>query len=101
MQISLVVIITKTDVVDFDKLDATVGDVQGYLNNICQKEAYRISNEEDIIAFVGNKQQYVPILCLSSVTGRGLDIVKKLLYFIEPGLSSVDRDRLEKVYYIS
>lgn len=99
LQISLAVVITKTDLVPAERLETAVEDVIEHLNGICQKEAYRISNDIGIITFLENQRQDtdVPILCISSVTGAGLLLVTKMLHLLPPALSSNDRDRLEKV----
>lgn len=90
------------DLVSEEKLDATVENVMEYLCGICHKEAYRIGNEDDVINFVRNQhsnENDVPVLCLSSVTGAGLDVVTKLLHFMQPGLTPNDRERMEKVLH--
>lgn len=99
LKVPLVVVITKTDLVTESKLEATVENVMDHLNGICEKDTFRISSEDDIITFVGNQHpdRDVPILCLSSVTGVGMDLVTKLLHLIPPTLSTKDRERLEKV----
>ncbi|KAF4521526.1 hypothetical protein B566_EDAN012215 [Ephemera danica] len=38
----------------------------------------------------------VPIFCVSSVTGEGLDLLRSFLFVLPPGLSASERDRLEQ-----
>jgi GTPase len=99
-QISLVVIVTKTDLVTEEKLERTLNDLMKHLTDVCcKKEPVTIHSEDDVIGFVGNQphEGEVPILCISSVTGEGLNLVTKLLHLLPPGLNAKEKDRLEKV----
>jgi len=95
-----VVVVTKTDLVTEQKLEQTLTDVMEHLTDVCcKKDAIMIKSEDDVITFVGNQQKGrdIPILCVSSVSGVGLNIVTELLHLLPPELNAKDRNRLEKV----
>lgn len=39
----------------------------------------------------------VPIFCVSSVTGDGLDLLTKFLHVLPPGISMKEKERMEQV----
>jgi len=58
-----------------------------------------IRNEDDVITAGSNQllDNIVPIFCVSSVSGEGLQYLTKFLYVLPPGISSKEKERLEQV----
>jgi GTPase len=59
-----------------------------------------VKNEDDVITAGSNQltENIVPIFCVSSVTGDGLELLTKFLHVLPPGISIKEKERLEQVY---
>lgn len=60
---------------------------------------FLIKNEDDAIT-AGSTQldsSAVPIFCVSSVSGEGLELLKKFLFVLPPKMSNKEREKLEQV----
>lgn len=58
-----------------------------------------VQNEDDVITAGSNQMadNIVPIFCVSSVTGYGLQLLTRFLHVLPPGVSLKEKDRLEQV----
>lgn len=58
-----------------------------------------VQNEDDLMTACSNQsnEQLVPIFCVSSVTGEGLELLTQFLYLLSPGVSLKERELLEQV----
>lgn len=57
-----------------------------------------MANEDDVITAGSNQlsENVVPLFCISSVTGEGLDLLTKFLHLLPPGVSAKEKERLEQ-----
>ena len=57
-----------------------------------------VTNPDDCITAAGNalKTNVVPIFCVSSVTGSGLDLAKKFLHLLPPGAGLKEQEKMEQ-----
>ena len=58
-----------------------------------------VRNEDDLMTVCSNQssEQFLPIFCVSSVTGEGLELLTQFLYLLSPGVSLKERELLEQV----
>lgn len=61
---------------------------------------FLVENEDDVITAGSNQlsENVVPVFCISSVTGEGLDLLTKFLHLLPPGVSAKEKERLEQVF---
>ena len=59
-----------------------------------------VKNGDDLISAVSNtpKENVVPIFCVSSVSGSGLDDVKKFLQLLPPSAGLKEQEKLEQAH---
>lgn len=64
----------------------------------CRKVPLIVQNEDDVITAGSNQlaSNVVPIFCVSSVTGEGLELITKFLHVLPPGVSVKEKERLEQ-----
>lgn len=72
------------------------------MNLIILQVPFVIQNEDDVITAGSNQlvANIVPLFCVSSVTGEGLELLTKFLHVIPPGISQKEKERLEQVCYV-
>ena len=104
LKIPFVIIITKIDYVSDKKnvLEKTLESVSKLLRLPgLRKIPYTISNIDDVITCAKNihAESIVPIFQLSSVTGEGLDYLKKFLNFSNKSLANTRTDNKDTVEY--
>ncbi len=58
-----------------------------------------VENEDDVITAGSNQMaaNIVPIFCVSSVSGNGLELLTRFLHVLPPGVSLKEKERLEQV----
>ena len=64
----------------------------------CNKVPLMVQTNDDSITAASNalKENVVPIFCVSSVTGAGLDATKKFLHLLPPGAGQKEQEKLEQ-----
>merc|ERR1719495_2952582 len=99
LQVPFFVVLTKVDVTPRDKLQATLDSLEQVLKSIGANRApLIIRSNDDAITAANNTpmENVVPIFCISSVTGVGLDIVRRYLHLLPPGASHKEQQKLEQ-----
>lgn len=97
LEVPFFVVITKTDLVS---PVVTARSIEEVLKKTCiRRVPLFINTEDDVITAGANglAENIVPIFCLSSVTGNGLDLLTKFLHVLPPNVSSKEKERLEEV----
>ncbi|KAL7637200.1 UNVERIFIED_CONTAM: hypothetical protein RMT77_011912 [Armadillidium vulgare] len=97
--VPIIIVVTKIDIANVYQIDNTVMDIQNVLTQPGRKRIpFLIENEDDAITAGSNQldSNSVPIFCVSSVTGEGLDLLKKFLFVLPPKMSSKEREKLEQ-----
>lgn len=57
-----------------------------------------VNTEDDVLtASSTQNSSVVPVFCVSSVTGRGLDLLTSFLHVLPPGVSHKEKQRLDQV----
>lgn len=93
-KIPFFVILTKIDLVSPDD---TLQQLNQLLNEVDkQKQPLIIGSMNDFRLLDDENKKYVPIFCVSNVTGAGLDLVQKYLFMLTPNVNENERRRLEK-----
>lgn len=96
-KIPFFVVLTKIDLVSPDDAGTT-------------KQLYQLLNEVDKLKtplIIGSMndfrlledesvKKYIPIFCVSNVTGVGLDLIQKYLFMLTPNINKTEQRRLEK-----
>ncbi|KAB0801296.1 hypothetical protein PPYR_05650 [Photinus pyralis] len=64
----------------------------------CRRIPIIVNDYDDVITAGTNqlKENTVPIFCVSTVTGQGLDLLVKFLYVLPPGINSKELERLQQ-----
>ncbi|KAK7871341.1 hypothetical protein R5R35_007600 [Gryllus longicercus] len=64
----------------------------------CRKVPLIVQNDDDVITAGSNQlaSNVVPIFCVSSVTGEGLELITKFLHVLPPGVGVKEKERLEQ-----
>lgn len=99
LEVPLFIILTKVDVTPRVKLQATLDSLQKMLTAVGSKKVpLVVKSADDIITAVSNtlKENVVPIFCVSSVSGTGLDKVKRFLHLLPPGAGLKVQEKLEQ-----
>jgi len=99
LQVPFFVMLTKVDVTPKAKLQATLDSLEEVLKSIgANKAPLVIRSPDDAITAANNthKENVVPIFCISSVTGVGLNIVRRYLHLLPPGASLLEQEKLEQ-----
>jgi len=99
LQVPFFVVLTKVDVTPRDKLQATLDSLEQVLKSIgANKAPLVIRSNDDAITAANNTpmENVVPIFCISSVTGVGLDVVRRYLHLLPPGVSHKEQQKLEQ-----
>lgn len=96
LDISYFIVVTK---IENTSPDATVTKLKSVLATIeRRKRPFLIRSNDDVITAGARKfpKQIVPIFCVSSVTGEGLDLLTRFLFLLSPGISNAEKERLEQ-----
>ncbi|KRT83365.1 hypothetical protein AMK59_4740 [Oryctes borbonicus] len=96
LNVPFFIVITKIDLVDSRK---TLESLETLLKCVGSRRVpLFVKNIDDVITAGANqlKGNVVPIFCVSSVTGEGLDLLLKFLHVLPPGVSAKECDRLEQ-----
>lgn len=96
LDISYFIVVTK---IENTSPDATVAKLKTVLASIeRRKRPFLIRSNDDVITAGARKfpKQIVPIFCVSSVTGEGLDLLTRFLFLLSPGISNAEKERLEQ-----
>ena len=64
----------------------------------CNKVPFRMETEDDVITATATSlsEKAVAIFMVSSVTGKGLNLLTKFLHLLPPGLGAIEREKLEQ-----
>ncbi|RZF44569.1 hypothetical protein LSTR_LSTR001327 [Laodelphax striatellus] len=96
LDVPFFIVVTKTDLVAPDE---AVLCLKALLNaSGCRKTAMIVNDLDDVIT-AGSSQMnddVVPIFCVSSVKGDGLDLLTRFLHVLPPGISLKEKERLEQ-----
>ncbi|XP_022900782.1 GTP-binding protein 2 [Onthophagus taurus] len=96
LDVPFFIVITKIDLVEPTKTLQTLESILKQAGS--RRVPLVIQNLDDVITAGANQltQNIVPIFCVSSVTGEGLDLLLKFLHVLPPGVSNNERERLEQ-----
>lgn len=96
LNVPFFIVITKIDLVSPTN---TLQNLSSFLETVgsCRVPLI-IKNLDDVITAGANQltANVVPIFCVSSVTGEGLDLLLKFLHVLPPGVGNKERERLEQ-----
>ncbi|XP_019765139.1 GTP-binding protein 2 isoform X2 [Dendroctonus ponderosae] len=96
LNVPFFIVITKNDLVDPAN---TLQNLESFLKQAGSRRVPLIVTTMDDVITAGANQltaNVVPIFCVSSVTGNGLELLTKFLYVLPPGNSSKEKERLEQ-----
>lgn len=96
-KIPFFVILTKIDLVAPDD-DGTLKQLNQLLNEVDKQKTPLVigsMNDFRLLDDESNKK-FIPIFCVSNVTGAGLDFVQKYLFKLTPNINEGEQRRLEK-----
>ncbi|KAF2885616.1 hypothetical protein ILUMI_20558 [Ignelater luminosus] len=96
LNVPFFIVITKIDLMSPTK---TLQSLESFLKQVGSRRLpLVIKNLDDVITAGANqlKENVVPIFCVSSVTGEGLELLLRFLYVLPPGASSKERERLQQ-----
>lgn len=96
LEVPFFIVITK---IDLKAPGPTLVSIEELLKQPClRKIPFLIKNDDDVITAGANglADNVVPIFCVSSVTGRGLDLLQKFLHVLPPNISVKEKERLEE-----
>lgn len=97
LNVPFFIVITKIDLISAAN---TLQSLESFLKQVgSHRVPLVIKNLDDVITAGANQltQNVVPIFCISSVTGEGLDLLTKFLHVLPPGISAKEKERLEQV----
>lgn len=96
LNVPFFIVITKTDLVS---PTTTLQNLESLLKQVGSRRVpLVIKNIDDVITAGANQltENVVPIFCVSSVTGEGLELLLKFLHVLPPGISTKEKERLEQ-----
>ncbi|KAK9696231.1 Elongation factor Tu GTP binding domain [Popillia japonica] len=96
LNVPFFIVITKIDLVDPRN---TLESLETLLKCVGSRRVpLLVKNLDDVITAGANqlKENVVPIFCVSSVNGEGLDLLLKFLHVLPPGVSAKECNRLEE-----
>ena len=99
LEVPFFVVVTKVDMVPAPRLNTTLTTVAGILKSAgANKVPLVVKSSDDCITAAANqlKNNIVPIFCVSSVEGTGLERVKQFLHLLPPGVGQVEASKLEQ-----
>ncbi len=101
LEVPFFIILTKVDVTPKAKLQNTLDSLQKVLTNLGSKKVPLIvKSSDDIFSAVSNtpKENVVPIFCVSSVSGSGIDQLKRFLHLLPPRSGLKEQEKLEQAH---
>lgn len=96
LNVPFFIVITKIDLV---QPTSTLQSLESFLKQVGSRRVpLVIRNLDDVITAGANQltENVVPIFCVSSVSGEGLDLLLRFLHVMPPGISSKEKERLEQ-----
>ncbi|CAH1153596.1 unnamed protein product [Phaedon cochleariae] len=96
LNVPFFIVITKTDLV---QPTSTLQGLESFLKQVGSRRVpLVIKNLDDVITAGANQltENVVPIFCVSSVSGEGLELLLKFLHVLPPGISLKEKERLEQ-----
>merc|ERR1719495_1024361 len=99
LEVPFFVVITKVDMVPQHKLKQTIGTVTGILKSAgASKVPLTVKTSDDCITAASNSlnNNIVPIFCVSSVVGTGLQSIKQFFHLLPPGVGQREASKLEQ-----
>ena len=99
LEVPFFIVITKQDVTRQEALADTIHHLEALLKGPgCNKVPFRIETEDDVITAGATSlsEKAVPIFVVSSVTGRGLNLLTKFLHLLPPGWGALEREKMEQ-----
>merc|ERR1719510_1629005 len=100
LEVPFFVMLTKVDVTPKVKLQETIDSLEKVLKAVGTNKVPLIVHSEDDSITAANtalkEKSVVPIFCVSSVTGIGLDKVRQFLHLLPPGAGPQEQERLEQ-----
>lgn len=99
LEVPFFIVVTKQDVTQPQKLRETIRHLESLLKGPgFSKVPFHIENEDDVITASATSlsETVVPIFVVSSVTGRGLNLLIKFLHLLPPGLGALEREKMEQ-----
>lgn len=94
-KIPFFVILTKIDLVAPDDA-GTLKQLNQLLNEVDKlKTPLVIGSMNDFRLLEDESKKYIPIFCVSNVTGIGLDLIQKYLFMLTPNINENEQKRLE------
>nr|XP_018902782.1 PREDICTED: GTP-binding protein 2 [Bemisia tabaci] len=96
LNVPFFVVISKVDLVSPEE---TLKGVENVLKSTgCRRVPLVVRNEDDVLTAGSNQlsENIVPIFCISSVTGEGLELLTRFLHVLPPGVSNKEKQRLEQ-----
>ncbi|XP_060537431.1 GTP-binding protein 2 isoform X1 [Cylas formicarius] len=96
LNVPFFIVITKIDLTDPAN---TLQSLESFLKQVGSRRVpLIIKNLDDVITAGANQltENIVPIFCVSSVSGDGLELLLKFLHVLPPGSSSKEKERLEQ-----
>lgn len=99
LKVPFFIVVTKQDITQPQTLSDTIHHLEALLKGPgYNKVPFRIGSEDDVItaSAAALSERTVPIFVVSSVTGRGLDLLKKFLHLLPPGWGVLEREKMEQ-----
>jgi len=99
LEVPFFVVVTKVDIVTKEKLNKTMESVEKVLKSAgSTKVPLIVVTKDDCITAAANslKQNVVPIFCMSSVNGKGIQDIKTFLHLLPPGMGEKEAEKLEQ-----
>lgn len=99
LEVPFFIVVTKTDATSAERVERTLESVAKILKSAgSNKVPLVVKSFDDCITAASNslKQNTVPIFCISSVLGTGLDFIKRFLYLLPPGVGEREAEKLEQ-----
>ena len=99
LEVPFFVAVTKVDVAPRARVAAALESLQRLLKSAGRnKVPLVVRSGDDSITAAGNalRDNVVPVFCVSSVTGAGLDAAKRFLHLLPPGASPREQEKLEQ-----
>nr|XP_023026153.1 GTP-binding protein 2 [Leptinotarsa decemlineata] len=96
LNVPFFIVITKIDLVQPTN---TLQGLESFLKQVGSRRVpLIIKNLDDVITAGANQltENVVPIFCISSVSGEGLELLLKFLHVLPPGISIKEKERLEQ-----
>ncbi|KAK4871990.1 hypothetical protein RN001_016114 [Aquatica leii] len=96
LKVPFFVVITKIDLVSPNKV---LENLEIFLKQVSSRRVPLVVKTIDDVITAGTnqlKENTVPIFCVSSVTGEGLELLLKFLYVLPPGVSAKEIERLQQ-----